>query len=245
MRRRWTRQVTSRKDTRVAMQSSSPVREVVRRGLHQLYTRFAFAYDGVSFFVSRGEWRSWTRAAIPFVRGTRVLEIAFGTGDLHLDLYDAGYMPIGIDLSPNMGAITRNKFRAQHRAAPRLVRTRVQQLPFPTASFSSLVMTFPPGFVYDLEAMRELWRVLEPQGVLLWVDAPHIYPRDVWSRFLHWFFVFTGESAEPETEHFTTLLREAHEGALAQMWSWRVEPVESKYSRIHVFIGIKDASHSE
>ena len=223
----------------------SPLRRLVRWGLNQLYTRFAFAYDRVSRIVSRGEWREWTRAAIPFIRGTRILEIAFGTGNLHLDMYDAGCAPIGIDLSPNMHALTQAKFRAAGRALPSLVRARVQQLCFDDASFSSLVMTFPPGFVYDPDAMRELWRVLEPDGVLLWVDAPLIHPRDIVGRVLHWLFVSTGGCANAETDELMTLLREAHDGALWDVWKWRVEAIELKYSRVHVFCGTKQFAMNE
>jgi ubiquinone/menaquinone biosynthesis C-methylase UbiE len=224
------------------MRRDSSIRHLVRWGLNQLYTRFAFAYDWVSVVVSRGEWSAWTGAAIPFLRGRRILEIAFGTGNLHLDLYGAGYTPTGVDLSPEMHALTQKKFRAQDGALPRLVRSRVQYLPFPDASFSSLVMTFPPGFVRDLDAMREMWRVLEPRGVLVWVDAPQLHPRDLWSRFLQWFFVVTGGCANPETDEITTLLRESHNRALSRMWTWRVERVESAYSSVHVFIGTKNAS---
>lgn len=227
------------------MPPASPIRALTRWGLNQLYTRCAFGYDWVSAVVSRGEWRAWTQAAIPFVRGTRILEIAFGTGNLHLDLHRAGYTPVGIDLSPEMGALTQKKFHAQThvpRTPPRLVRSRVQHLPFPDASFSSLVMTFPPGFVRDLDAMQEMWRVLEPRGVLLWVDAPRLHPRDLWSRFLSRLFVLTGGCANPETDEITTLLREAHDRALSRLWTWRAERVELTYSTIYVFIGTKNAS---
>ena len=224
--------------------AQSPLRKIVRWGLNQLYTNFAFAYDLVSSLVSRGEWRNWTRASIPFIQGTRILEIAHGTGNLHLDLYGAGFTPTGIDLSPQMGALTQKKFRGRSLPLPRLVRTRVQTLPFPDAAFSTLVMTFPPGFVYDLDAMRELWRVLEPHGALLWVDAPFVYPRDVWSRFLNWLFITTGGCANPETDEITTLLRESHDRALTEMWTWRVEQVESTYSAVHVFVGTKNETRS-
>lgn len=216
------------------------IRRVVRWGLDELYTHLAFAYDWVSVCVSRGEWRAWTRAAIPFIQGTRVLEIAFGTGNLHLDLYAAGITPSGIDLSPQMHALTQKKFRAQKKGRPRLVRARVQQLPFPDAHFSSLVMTFPPGFVQDLEALREMWRVLEPRGVLLWVDAPQIYPRDPWSRFLKWLFQTTGGCANAETDEIAVMLREAHGRALEKMFAWRTARVELRHSAVHVFIGTKN-----
>ena len=241
--------MTSNANTRTMRRERSPqrsmLRRVVRGGLNELYTHFAFAYDWVSYIVSRGEWRAWTRAAIPFLQGTRILEIAHGTGNLHLDLYDAGFIPIGIDLSPNMGALTLKKFRAQKKNVPQLIRARVQALPFSDNSFSSLVMTFPPGFVYDLNAMQEMWRVLEPRGVLLWVDAPQIYPRDGWSRFLNWLFQTTGSCANPETDEIANILRESHNGALQEIFSWRVERVESKFSAVHIFIGMKNENSNQ
>jgi len=115
----------------------------------QFYNRFAFTYDVVSAIVSRGEWREWTRAAIPFVRGKYVLEIAFGTGNLLLDLAAVGYTPVGVDLSPFMIDITRRKFRRRGMLAS-LVRAQVQCLPFPSGQFDSAIMTFPPGFAADV-----------------------------------------------------------------------------------------------
>lgn len=217
----------------------------MRWSLNQLYTRFAFAYDLVSMVVSQGEWRAWTRAAIPFVQGTRILEIAFGTGNLHLDLYEAGYSPVGVDLSPNMHALTQAKFRARKRAdgkieLPRLARARAQELPFRDEAFSCLVMTFPPAFVYDLQAMREMWRVLEPHGTLLWVDAPSIYPRGLWSGLLNRLFLVTGGCANAETDEIKIFLRDAHGGVLERMWTWSVERTEMQHSAIHIFTGVKN-----
>lgn len=217
-------------------------RALVRSGFHQFYNRFAFTYDWVSHIVSRGDWRAWTRAAIPFVRGSRVLEIAFGTGDLHLDLHDAGYEPVGVDLSRFMHDITRKKFL--HRSlSPRLVRASVRQLPFPDAHFSTLIMTFPPGFVYDRAAMGEMARVLEPNGVLLWVDAPYLYPRDLWGRLLNHAFRLTGGCADPNAAQVLQEMRRVDGGALLNEWTWRAETVECARSRIQVFIGTKREGH--
>src|SRR5581483_1666653 len=141
----------------------SLTRRLMRFAFDQFYNRFAFTYDVVSAVVSRGEWRSWTRAGIPYLRGSRILEVAFGTGNLQLDLHAAGYRPFGIDLSPNMHAITRSKFRAAG-SLPRLVRGDVRALPFAAGAFSSLIVTFPPGFMSDPAAAAELGRVLERSG---------------------------------------------------------------------------------
>jgi SAM-dependent methyltransferase len=168
------------------------------------------------------------------------LEVAFGTGNLHLDLHAAGYAPVGIDLSPQMHAVTRAKFRAAGRGMPRLARARAQALPFADGGFSTVVMTFPPGFVREQGAMPELWRVLEPGGSLLWVDAPLVYPRDAASRWLGWLFGVTGGCAGKD--EIADLLRETEGGTEEGMFRWRVEPVERARSRIHVFVGIKNGA---
>src|SRR5262245_4931169 len=111
------------------MEFSRAYRAFLGFSFDQFYNRFAFTYDAVSAIVSRGEWRAWTRAALPFIRGSRILELGFGTGNLHLDLHAAGYTPIGIDLSPTMHAITQAKFRPRG-LAPRLARADVHAMPF-------------------------------------------------------------------------------------------------------------------
>jgi len=210
----------------------------VRWGFGEFYNRFAFTYDAVSNVVSRGEWRDWTRAVLPFIRGTRILEIAFGTGNLHLDLHDHGYAPVGVDLSPYMHEITRKKFRAQNRPLPRLVRADVRGLPFPSNHFTSLVMTFPPGFMRDAAAAAELHRVLEPAGVLLWVDAAYLYPGDAWSQLLNRAFRATG-SVSDETDVLTPLMEALAGDPAAPRWRWQVQTVEYPTSRVQVMIATK------
>jgi ubiquinone/menaquinone biosynthesis C-methylase UbiE len=206
----------------------------IRFAFHQFYNRFAFTYDAVSAVVSRGEWRAWTRAAIPFVQGKRVLEIAFGTGDLQLDLYTAGYAPFGIDLSAHMHTITQKKFRAQNRT-PRLARADVCALPFPSAFFSTLVMTFPPGFIFNPAAMREMHRVLAPQGILVWVDAAELDSETRWGRVMNRAFQVTGTGVLPDAR--TNALTAAQQ--VGARWEWRVETIRAKASSVHVFIASK------
>lgn len=219
---------------------SNPLARLFRFAFHQLYNQFAFTYDKFSDVVSRGEWWTWTRAGIPFLRGTRILEVASGSGNLHLDLYDAGYVPIGVDLSPYMLEITRRKFNTKS-IIPRLARANAKRLPFPSNFFTSLMMTFPPGFVFDVEAMRELWRVLEPQGILIWVDAPYLYSRDLWSRMMNAAYSVTGVGAKPGIESVWQALHNVENGVLMQMWDWRVQAIENPRSRIHVFLATKRA----
>ena len=157
-----------------------------------LYNELAWSYDLVSWLVSGGRWRSWQRAALPYLRGQRVLEIACGTGDLLLDLETAGYLPCGLDLSPHMLRIARRKLRRAGRT-PRLCRARAQQLPFPDATFHSVAVTFPAPFIRAPSSLAEIGRVLVPGGRLVVVDGARLLARDPWSRFLGWLFAITGQ----------------------------------------------------
>lgn len=158
-------------------------RAFIRFAFHHFYNTFALTYDFVSAVVSRGHWRAWTRAAIPYLIGKRVLEMPCGTGNLLLDLCAANFAPIGVDLSPAMLRITQRKLHRAQINAP-LVRARAEALPFATSTFDSITMTFPPGFVTDPRALAELQRVLRNNGRLIWVDSGRLLPRDVWSRTL-------------------------------------------------------------
>jgi ubiquinone/menaquinone biosynthesis C-methylase UbiE len=222
-------------------------KRLFRQIYKHFYNRFAFTYDPVSAIVSRGEWRAWTRAAIPFVRKEgQVLEIAFGTGNLLLDLFEAGLKPVGVDLSPYMIGITRRKLRARS-LSPSILRAAVQQLPFPTAHFDSIVMTFPPGFITDPRAMKEMQRVLADDGSLIWVDAPYLKPRDAWSRFLNWAYSVTGGAPEPRANEPLSSTYEVDHAGPAPFgdwlpqddWCWNVQRIERQSSLVHVIIGTK------
>src|SRR5690348_6096878 len=109
----------------------------------------AFTYDLVSSIVSLGAWRCWQQSALKHLmisKDSLILELAHGTGNLQLDLHAAGFQSIGYDLSPYMGRIARAKMR-RHGLSPRLVRGKAQQLPFPAASFSAVISTFPTDFI--------------------------------------------------------------------------------------------------
>ena len=100
-------------------------RWLLRWGFHLLYNQFAWTYDAVAWAVSLGQWREWGRAALPYLRGPRVLDLAHGPGNLLPELAAAGYRPVGYDLSPFMGRITRRKMLRRGLSIP-LVRGMAQ-----------------------------------------------------------------------------------------------------------------------
>lgn len=165
---------------------------LLRFAFRLLYNELAWTYDWVSQAVSLGQWRSWQRAALARLRGPRVLEVAHGTGDLLLDLADAGFQPVGLDLSPAMGRLARRKLRRHGRNVP-LVRGRAQALPFTSESFPSIVTTFPTEFILDPRSLDEFRRVLMPGGRLVVVAEARLTGQGVAVRFLEWLYAVTGQ----------------------------------------------------
>jgi ubiquinone/menaquinone biosynthesis C-methylase UbiE len=166
----------------------------LRFAFHHFYNTFAWTYDAVSAGISLGHWRAWTRAAIPHLRGSRILEIAFGTGNLQLDMRAAGFTPFGADLSPDMVRITAHKLKAAG-FQPRLARASVLSLPYADASFDSLLLTFPPNFLVSPRAVSEMRRVLSAGGRLIVVDNGQLRKPSVLSGLVNLAFRFTGTAA--------------------------------------------------
>lgn len=209
-------------------------RAFIRFAFQHFYTTFAFTYDFVSALVSRGRWRVWTRAAIPYSVGVRVLEIPCGTGNLLLDLRTAGFAPVGVDLSASMLNITQKKLRRAKTDAP-ILRARAERLPFATGAFDAITMTFPPGLVYDPNVFIELRRVLRNDGRLIWVDAGRLLPRDWWSRFLDAALDAVNANATP-FEHFVDAAL-SHAG-----FTYQIKTVVDEFSQVLVVIAVKAQS---
>jgi ubiquinone/menaquinone biosynthesis C-methylase UbiE len=171
---------------------------LVRFGFRLLYNEMAFTYDLVSNIVSLGAWRCWQRTALKHLQvepGKRVLEIAHGTGNLQLDLREAGYRTIGYDLSPYMGRIAKSKL-IRHGYIPNLVRGKAQQLPFSTATFAAVISTFPTDFIVQAETLREVHRILEPTGQLIIVPNGVLTGGGVSGAGIEWLYRVTGQRGD-------------------------------------------------
>jgi ubiquinone/menaquinone biosynthesis C-methylase UbiE len=164
-------------------------------GFRLLYNELAWTYDAVSWSVSLGQWREWQRASLPHLTGSRILEIAFGTGNLQLDLHAAGKETFGIDLSPHMVRIASGKLR-RRRITGRLCRASAGALPFATASFDSLVATFPTPFIRDRRVLAEMARVLRSDGHLIIVDGTWLLQPHWAARTIEWLYRATGQGTE-------------------------------------------------
>jgi ubiquinone/menaquinone biosynthesis C-methylase UbiE len=190
-------------------------RAFLRLFFRLLYNQLAWTYDWVAWAVSLGQWNAWGRAAIPYLRGERVLELAHGPGHLLEAMGGRGLLPVGIDLSPHMSRLARRRLGRAGLAAP-LVRARAQALPFRDGCFDSAVATFPTEFIVNPATLRETARVLRrvepitgrPGGRLVVVAWARLSGRDPLSRFIGWLYRVTGQG-EPLPGHGEAVVVEA------------------------------------
>ncbi|MCU1456571.1 MAG: ubiquinone/menaquinone biosynthesis methyltransferase [Actinomycetia bacterium] len=132
-----------------------------------MFDRIAPTYDRANRVISLGQDRRWRRrtiAALSVPRGSTVLDLACGTGDLCRDLEAVGQHPIGIDVSAGM--------LANARTLVPLVRADVLRLPVADGAVDGIVCGFALRNFVDLEAFfSECARVLRPGGRFAALDA--------------------------------------------------------------------------
>jgi demethylmenaquinone methyltransferase/2-methoxy-6-polyprenyl-1,4-benzoquinol methylase len=132
-----------------------------------MFDRIAGRYDRVNrimtFRLDVG-WRRRTVASLDLIPGSRVLDLACGTGDLCRDLAAVGLLPYGVDFSAGMLEFART-------TAP-LIRADALRLPMPDASVDGVTCGFALRNFVSLEPFfAECARVLRPGGRIALLDA--------------------------------------------------------------------------
>jgi demethylmenaquinone methyltransferase/2-methoxy-6-polyprenyl-1,4-benzoquinol methylase len=141
-----------------------------QRMVRDMFDAIAPRYDLVNrvmTFRLDVRWRRRTVRDLALPPGSRVLDLAAGTGDLCRDLQAAGHRPIGVDLSFGMLAAART-------TAP-LVHADALRLPVPDGAADGATCGFALRNFVDLAAfLGELGRVVRPGGriALLEVAEP-------------------------------------------------------------------------
>ena len=150
-----------------------------------LYHQFAFAYDFVAASVSFGHWKNWILEVVPFITGTRTLEIGHGPGHLQRFLLSRGLDSVAIDESSSMGRLAQRNTDG----AARLTRGLVQHMPFADKAFDTVIATFPAEFITEPLTLSEVRRCLSDGG--RFIVLPVAMPKN---RFLSWLFQVTGQA---------------------------------------------------
>lgn len=141
------------------------------RAVREMFDAIAPRYDLVNrvmtFRMDVG-WRRATVRSLGLPDGSRVLDLASGTGDLCREVHAAGHAPIGVDLSWGMLAHARTR-------AP-LAQADILRLPVPDHRVDGVTCGFALRNVADLDAFfGEMGRVVRPGGriALLEVAEPN------------------------------------------------------------------------
>ena len=141
-------------------------REVARQ--REIWRRDAPNYDRRMGFWERvlfGDAREWVCSQAE----GEVLEVAVGTGR-NLPFYPASVRLTGIDLSPEMLAIARERAHQQGVTVV-LLEGDAHSLDFADDSFDTVVCAFSLCNIPDrARALDEMRRVLRPSGLLVMVD---------------------------------------------------------------------------
>jgi demethylmenaquinone methyltransferase/2-methoxy-6-polyprenyl-1,4-benzoquinol methylase len=165
--------------------------------VRRMFDRIAGVYDPLNTAMTAGLHHRWRERAVDMARlapgtGTRVLDVAAGTGDLTLALarrIGPGGEVLGSDFSEGMLARARAKAAAVHGAAATCFEWGdALELPYGDDAFDAATVGFGARNFADLaRGMRELVRVVRPGGrvVVLELTTPTRPPLSLFYRL--WF----------------------------------------------------------
>jgi ubiquinone/menaquinone biosynthesis C-methylase UbiE len=204
--------------------------------LNHLYRRLAWGYDFVAWTVSLGRWRDWGKAVLPFLSGNRMLELGHGPGHLQAELSRAGFQAIGLDASPQMGRLAAKNLRRSGFPSS-LINGYAQKIPIANESFDCAAATFPTEYIFDPQTLREVWRVLCPQGKLVVVLSAWPGSASLPDRAAAWLFRITHQPGDlPES------LWERAQARLTECgFTARLEAMEVRHSTVLILIAQKTA----
>ncbi len=169
-----------------------PLRESIatpegkRRYVRALFATIADRYDLITVALSYGRDRRWKRRLVELAApaaGARAADLATGTGDIAFALAARGADVVGVDVTPRMIELAREKrvaqpvhgrIRGARGSALPLTRFLVGDmvaLPFADRSFDIVTTGYGLRNVPDLPAaIDEMLRVLKPGGQALSLD---------------------------------------------------------------------------
>ncbi|MEE8128776.1 MAG: ubiquinone/menaquinone biosynthesis methyltransferase [Vicinamibacterales bacterium] len=176
--------------TRLRRAFDSP--DTKRRYVRRLFSTIADRYDLITVLLSYGRDRLWKRELVDravwllsahgsqvfhkhgpptaFSQPVAALDLACGTGDIAFALSVRGASVIGLDITPRMVEIAREKGTRADASGTFLVGD-MMTLPFPDSRFDLVTTGYGLRNVPALDgALREIHRVLRPGGCVLSLD---------------------------------------------------------------------------
>lgn len=162
--------------------------------IQEMFGTIAPRYDFLNRLLSMGIDRRWRTKAVRLLKyqaGSRILDVATGTGDVALEIAKttpASVKITGADFCQEMIELGQAKVaaspysgRIDFRVAP------CEDLPFPNNTFDSITIAFGIRNVVDRKlGLAEMWRVLRPGGRMIILEFST--PRSTFFRQTYYFY---------------------------------------------------------
>lgn len=162
--------------------------------IQQMFGAIAPRYDFLNRLLSFGIDRRWRKKAVRLLKyreGSRILDVATGTGDVALEIArrtPASVRITGADFCREMVELGEIKVsaspysgRIDFKVAP------CEDLPFADDTFDSITIAFGIRNVVDRRlGLAEMWRVLSPGGRLIILEFST--PRSLLFRQIYYFY---------------------------------------------------------
>jgi demethylmenaquinone methyltransferase/2-methoxy-6-polyprenyl-1,4-benzoquinol methylase len=172
--------------SRLPLESSLDRPETKRQYNRRLFATIAGRYDIITRLLSFGQDRRWKTRVIRLCDvkpGRRVLDLACGTGDLTFGAAAKGARVTGLDLTPGMIELARQKPAVAAMPATWVVGDMCA-LPIADEAFDIVTTGYGLRNVPDLAgAIAEIVRVLKPGGQLCSLDFDR--PEARWLRSIY------------------------------------------------------------
>ena len=138
----------------------------------KMFDRISPTYDRLNRILSLGQDTRWRRRVakyLPARAHLEILDLATGTGDQLMAIAKRSpsvHRMVGIDLSEEMMAIARKKFKGtSYENRVEFLHANAEKLPFKTAQFDAATFSFGIRNVPNpTHALSEMFRILKPQG---------------------------------------------------------------------------------
>jgi demethylmenaquinone methyltransferase/2-methoxy-6-polyprenyl-1,4-benzoquinol methylase len=159
-----------------------------------MFGSIAPRYDFLNRLLSFGIDRRWRKKAVRLIKyreGSRILDVATGTGDVALEIArstPASVKITGADFCREMVELGQTKVatspyagRIDFKVAP------CEDLPFPDNTFDSITIAFGIRNVVDRKlGLAEMWRVLRPGGRIIILEFST--PRSQFFKQIYYFY---------------------------------------------------------
>ena len=151
--------------------------------IQQMFGTIAPRYDFLNRLLSFGIDKRWRTKAVQLLKyqeGSKILDVATGTGDVALEIArttPSSVHIVGADFCPEMVELGQAKVAVSPYAGRITLRVApCEDLPFPDDTFDSITIAFGIRNVVDRRlGLAEMWRVLRPGGrmIILEFSTPH------------------------------------------------------------------------